>query len=301
MEDLDPRLLVDLLRDHIIPDKSLGQHFLLDQDVISRSIEICQEQGFPLCSESKVLEIGPGPGSLTLSLLRSGSDVIGIEIDSEAILHLERIFGNADGKLEIIHGDVLKVKWPNNISHIVANLPYQISSPVLDLIQQYHYRSPLKAIVILVQDEFAERMSMEYFGSLSPLGLSLWLDFDVKLDKKVPGGAFSPAPRVNSRLVALIPVDRSIENGAINRKMFRIITHHCFSSRRKKIKTLLSKTPRRISRVTGWHKSRWKSAIEDLMANPPDGFSENWFDNRPDMLEPEEWAIIANRISSYEE
>ncbi len=49
MDDLDPRLLVDLLRDHIIPDKSLGQHFLLDQDVISRSIEICQEQGFP-CS-----------------------------------------------------------------------------------------------------------------------------------------------------------------------------------------------------------------------------------------------------------
>ena len=301
MDDLDPRLLVDLLRDHIIPDKSLGQHFLLDQDVISRSIEICLEQDSPLNSESKVLEIGPGPGSLTLSLLRTSSNVIGVEIDSEAILHLERVFGDAEGKLEIISGDILKVKWPKNLSHIVANLPYQISSPVLDLIQQYHYRSPLDAIVILVQDEFAERMSMEHFGSLSPLGLSLWLDFDVKLDRRVPGGAFSPAPRVNSRLVSLIPIDRSIKNGKINRKMFRIITQHCFSSRRKKIKTLLFKTPRRISRVGGWHKSRWKAAIEDLIDNPPDGFSENWFDNRPDMLEPEEWAIIANRISSYGE
>lgn len=301
MDDLDPRLLVDLLRDHIIPDKSLGQHFLLDQDIISRSIEICQEQGFPLNSESKVLEIGPGPGSLTLSLLRSGSSVTGIEIDREAILHLQRIFGNANGRLEIIHGDVLQVKWPGNLSHIIANLPYQISSPVLDLIQQYHHRSPLKTVVILVQDEFAERMSMEHFGSLSPLGLSLWLDFDVKLDKKVPGGAFSPAPRVNSRLVILVPVDRSIENGKINRKMFRIITQHCFSSRRKKVKTLLSKTPRRISRITGWHKSRWKSAVEDLIENPPDGFSKGWLDNRPDMFEPEEWAIIANRISAYDE
>ena len=71
---------------------------------------------------------------------------------------------------------------------ILLQITYQISSPVLDLIQQYHYRSPLKVIVILVQDEFAERMSMDHFGSLSPLGLSLWLDFDVKLDKKVPGG-----------------------------------------------------------------------------------------------------------------
>lgn len=300
MDDLEPRLLVDLLRDHIVPDKSLGQHFLLDQEVISRSIEICKEEGFPLNSESEVLEIGPGPGSLTLSLLRSGSKVTGIEIDSEAISHLERIFGDADGKLRIIHGDVLKQKWPSDLSHIIANLPYQISSPVLDLIQQYHHRSPLKIIVILVQDEFAERMSMDHFGSLSPLGLSLWLDFDVKLDKKVPGGAFSPAPRVNSRLVTLTPVNRMLENDKINRKMFRIITQHCFSSRRKKIRTLLSQTPRRISRINGWHKSRWKSAIEDLINNPPNGFTENWFNNRPDMLEPEEWAIIANRISSFE-
>ena len=80
--------------------------------------------------------------------------------------------------------DVLKQKWPSDLSHIIANLPYQISSPVLDLIQQYHYRSPLKVIVILVQDEFAERMSMDHFGSLSPLGLSLWLDFDVKKGAK---------------------------------------------------------------------------------------------------------------------
>ena len=152
MDDLEPRLLVDLLRDHIVPDKSLGQHFLLDQEVISRSIEICKEEGFPLNSESEVLEIGPGPGSLTLSLLRSGSKVTGIEIDSEAISHLERIFGDADGKLRIIHGDVLKQKWPSDLSHIIANLPYQISSPVLDLFQQFNYRCPLKGIVILVHD-----------------------------------------------------------------------------------------------------------------------------------------------------
>ena len=301
MDDLTPRLLVDLLRDHIVPDKSLGQHFLLDTKVISRSIEICSEEGFPINSESKILEIGPGPGSLTLYLLRHDAHVCGIEIDEEAILHLDRVFGDADGQLEIISGDALKLNWPIGLTHIVANLPYQISSPVLDKIQQYHLKNPLNVIVLLVQDEFAERMSMEHFGSLSPLGLSLWLDFDVKLDKKVPGGAFSPAPRVNSRIVTLTPVDRSQDNGDISRKMFKIITQHCFSSRRKKIRTLLSQVPRRISRIKGWHKSRWKLAVEDLFENPPDAFSNEWFDNRPDMLEPEEWAIIANRISSFNE
>lgn len=193
MDDLTPRLLVDLLRDHIVPDKSLGQHFLLDKKVISRSIEICSEEGFPINSESKVLEIGPGPGSLTLYLLRNEAYVFGIEIDEEAIQHLDRVFGTANGQLEIISGDALRLNWPIGLTHIVANLPYQISSPVLDKIQQYHFKNPLNVIVLLVQDEFAERMSMEHFGSLSPLGLSLWLDFDVKLDKKVPGGAFSPA------------------------------------------------------------------------------------------------------------
>ena len=301
MDDLDPRLLVDLLRDQIIPDKSLGQHFLLDKKVISRSIEICSEEGFPLNSKSKVLEIGPGPGSLTLYLLRTEAKVAGIEIDEDAVSHLKRVFGNADNKLELILGDALKLNWPSDLTHIVANLPYQISSPVLEKIQQYHSITPLKAIVLLVQDEFAERMSMDHFGSLSPLGLSLWLDFDVTLDRKVPGGAFSPAPRINSRLVSLTPVDRSQENGEISRKMFKLITQHCFSSRRKKIRTLLSQVPRRISRIRGWHKSRWKASIEALLLDPPEGFSNDWFDNRPDVFEPEEWVIIANRISSYNE
>ena len=69
----------------------------------------------------------------------------------------------------------------------------------------------------------------------------------------------------------------------------------------KKIRTLLSQVPRRISRIRGWHKSRWQSAIESLLLNPPEEFSDDWFDNRPDVLEPEEWVIIANRISSYVE
>ena len=300
MDDLDTRLLVDLLRDRIIPNRNLGQHFLLDESVISRSVELADEAGFPLNENAHVIEVGPGPGSLTLELLRSGATVTGLEIDVEAIAHLNRAFGDGDGRLAIIQGDALKVKWPEKASHLIANLPYQISSPILEKIQQYHVKNPFDVVVLLVQDEFAERMSMDHFGSLSTLGLSLWLDFDVELDRKVPGGAFSPAPRVNSRLVVLNPVNRIEEVGTIDRKMFKIITKHCFASRRKKLRSLLAKPPRRLSRVKGWHKARWNAAMNHIYKNTPEGLDSEWFEERPDVMEPEEWAMIANAISSFE-
>ena len=91
---------------------------------------------------------------------------------------------------------------------------------------------------------------------VGPLGLNLWLDFDVFLDNRVPPNSFSPSPRVNSRFVVLKPITRTCTKG-VNKQLFRVITKHCFANRRRKMKTLLSNPPTRISRVTGWHKERW--------------------------------------------
>ena len=135
MDDLDVRLLVELLRDRITPDRSLGQHFLLDEAVIARAVEIASKN-HPINQHSHVLEIGPGPGSLTLELLRTGAKVTAIELDQEATSHLSRVFNGADGKLQVIHSDALETDWPEEITHIVSNLPYQISSPVLERIQK---------------------------------------------------------------------------------------------------------------------------------------------------------------------
>ena len=73
MEDLDPRMLVDLLRDRINPDRSLGQHFILDENIISEAVNMSNQIGKEVTKESHILEIGPGPGSLTLYLLRKGA------------------------------------------------------------------------------------------------------------------------------------------------------------------------------------------------------------------------------------
>lgn len=185
MEDLDPRMLVDLLRDRINPDKSLGQHFILDENIISEAVNMPGRIGHDVTEESHVLEIGPGPGSLTLEILKKGARVTAFEIDEEAVMHLSRVFKGLEGQLSVIHADALTIDWPEDTTHIIANIPYGISSPVLDRIQDHHISNPLKAVVLLVQDEFSERMAMNRGPrSMGPLGLSLWLDFEIHTGKR---------------------------------------------------------------------------------------------------------------------
>jgi 16S rRNA A1518/A1519 N6-dimethyltransferase RsmA/KsgA/DIM1 with predicted DNA glycosylase/AP lyase activity len=167
---------------------------------------------------------------------------------------------------------------------------------VLDKIQNHHLINPISIIVLLVQDEFAERMAMKTYDTRGPLGMSLWLDFDVYLDRKVPSSCFSPAPRVNSRLVILLPTKRK-QLPNINRKLFRIIIKHCFSNKRRKMRTLLSKPPKRLNRVKGWHKEKWINSISITFGKEIDNMPEDWPNLRPEDLEVEHWVILTNTIS----
>ena len=286
---------MDLLRDRITPDKGLGQHFLIDESVVDRSIELANSSHS--LSDSRVIEIGPGAGSLPLGLLRAGAIVSAFEVDEEAISHLARVFNGANGRLEVINQDALQADWPENATHIVANIPYQISSPLLDRIQKHHSKHPFTSVVLLVQDEFAERMMNNRNDTAAgPLSLSLWLDFDVELDTKVPPHCFSPAPRVSSRLVRLNPAARELD---IDRRLFRTITSHCFANKRRKMRTLLSQTPRRLSRNKGWHKGRWKDVIDAIFESSPDGMSQDWQNLRPENLKTSDWVLLSKSISSF--
>ena len=180
LEGLDTRLLVDLLRDRVSPSKSLGQHYLVDDEVIERSIHLTEEFDCPLSRSSHVLEVGPGPGSLTLALLRSESTVTAIEIDKQSVEHLRRVFRESAQYLTIDEADAVSGRWPKGITHVISNLPYQISSPIIDRITKYHSSVPIQLSILLVQEEFAHRMAMSSAPyDIGPLGLNLWLDFDV--------------------------------------------------------------------------------------------------------------------------
>tara|TARA_B100001094_G_C18163980_1_gene790950 strand:+ start:49 stop:957 length:909 start_codon:yes stop_codon:yes gene_type:complete len=298
LEGLDTRLLVDLLRDRVNPSKSLGQHYLVDDEVIERSIRLTEEFDCPLSRGSHVLEVGPGPGSLTLALLRSESTVTAIEIDKQSVEHLRRVFRESTQSLTLDEADAVSVRWPKGITHVISNLPYQISSPIIDRITKYHSAVPIQLSILLVQEEFAHRMAMSSAPyDIGPLGLNLWLDFDVSLDRKVSPSSFSPSPRVQSRIVVLKPASRPEAEGT-NRQLFRIITRHCFSNRRRKMRTLLSKPPSRISRVFGWHRDRWAKSTSKLLSSDHPELEGGWADLRPENLEPIDWVKIVSLFSS---
>ena len=120
------RVLIEKLRMRQENDKSLGQHFLNNEEVLDQTIELSG-----LTSDDVVIEVGPGPGVLTERLLESGCDVRAIEIDPGVCKFLREIFPN----LSLTEDDALLAKWPS-ANKFIANIPYQISSPLIHKITQ---------------------------------------------------------------------------------------------------------------------------------------------------------------------
>jgi 16S rRNA (adenine1518-N6/adenine1519-N6)-dimethyltransferase len=285
------RRLVDALRTLQPANKSLGQHFLINDEVLERTVAWAEVD-----VEDHVLEVGPGPGVLTEVLLASGCKVTAVELDSGACAHLRTEFAEAlaEGRLTLIEGDALHVAWPEDVTRIVANIPYQISSPLIDVITRHHRNPktlPLEDIVLLVQEEFAERVVMEYESDVGSLGMVVALDFDVEMGERVPPHVFSPMPRVHSRLLRMTPHD---EDWPCDRRLLVMMIQATFASRRKKIKRTLRSPPRRIARVPGWHASRWMRAYNALQNDPR-------LERRPETFELEEWAELGVDFASCEE
>ena len=174
------------------PSKSRGQHFLVDTRVGHRAIGYAD-----LRHSDTVLEIGPGLGVLTRELVPRVKRVVAIESDRRFAEYLRRALPEA----EIVHGDALKVKWPD-FDVMVSNLPYQISSPLTFRL----LGTPFDRAILMYQWEFAKRMvappgSEDY----SRLSVGVHVRAACAILERVPRNAFRPQPRVNSALVRLEP------------------------------------------------------------------------------------------------
>jgi 16S rRNA (adenine1518-N6/adenine1519-N6)-dimethyltransferase len=285
------RRLVDALRAKQPTKKSLGQHFLVHDDVLEQTVEWAEVD-----VEDHVLEVGPGPGVLTEVLLAKGCKVTAVELDGGACAHLRSVFATEldEGRLVLVEGDALTVSWPKDVTRVVANIPYQISSPLIDVITRQHRDPksvPLQDIVILVQEEFAERVVMEYESDVGSLGMVVALDFDADLGQRVPPHAFSPMPKVHSRLLRMTPHG---EEWPCDRRLLVQMIRTAFEQRRKKLKGTLRKPPRRLGRVPGWHATRWKRAYNALEHDPR-------LQRRPETMELDEWAELGVDFTSCEE
>jgi len=316
------RELVDLLLDRSRPDTQLGQHFLLDDAVLARAVELAELHEGDTASPARVLEVGPGPGTLTQRLLDAGVFVHAIELDAEAAAHLCRVFTAeiSEHQLEVVEGDALALAWPAGLTHVVCNPPYQISSPLIERIERYQRdevrggRSGLAAVVLLLQEEFAVKVGMTTGEpSRGPLGMSLAFSWKSELDLKVPPHSFSPHPAVDSRMVRLTPDDLATALGhdpehplgvslePADSRFSRLLVRHCFEQRRKKLRNRLARPPRRLERIPGWHRTRWSEAVQALSKNDGlAGLPSGFLDLRPESLTQQEWLTLSSWLSTLE-
>jgi 16S rRNA (adenine1518-N6/adenine1519-N6)-dimethyltransferase len=205
-EDLLPPLRDVIARYELGAKKSLGQNFLFDLNLtrrIARSAE-------PLAGFT-IVEIGPGPGGLTRALLVEGaSRVVAIERDERTLPALAEIAAAYPGKLSIIAEDALKVNWGQVISgpaKIVANLPYNIATVLLTgWLTEGAWPPWFSSLTLMFQKEVAERIVARPGGKdYGRLSVLCQYRCDVKKLFDVNRSAFTPAPKVTSSIVQLVP------------------------------------------------------------------------------------------------
>ena len=254
--------------------KRFGQHFLTDPMILKRIVDLGN-----LTESSKVLEIGPGCGTLTSEILRRTKHVIAAEIDRDAASFLREKLGPLG--LEVLEGDVLRADLDEMTfvpSVVIANLPYNVGTKIaLQLIRRGDI---YRRLVLMFQKEVAERICAEVgskgYGSLA---LNVQLYCDAKIEFTLPGGAFTPPPKVMSAVVTLCPLEvPRIEDEAL-RARFEEVVRSAFKQRRKMISTSL--------RQLGLTRDE---LIERIMAAGLDPKS------RPETLSFEEFVQLARRL-----
>lgn len=216
--------------------KRLGQNFLNDPNILRK---ICSAA--KLHQEDEVIEIGPGKGSLTQHLAQAAGKVTAIEKDKRLKTFLDEKFVESVN-IRFVYEDVLKTDLVRFCDggkvKLVSNLPYNISTQIL--LKLLDERELFSRIVVMLQKEVAQRISSvkgrKSYGSLSVLLQSC---FSVELAFGVSRHAFYPVPEVDSAVVVLDPLEEPVFS-VPGEKVFRTVTRHAFSSRRKTIRNSLS-------------------------------------------------------------
>jgi 16S rRNA (adenine1518-N6/adenine1519-N6)-dimethyltransferase len=216
--------------------KRLGQHFLLDLNLTRRIARAAAPLG-----EGTIIEVGPGPGGLTRALLLEGARrVIAIELDMRAIAALRELQDASEGRLEVIEADALEVDLALLAPpprRIVANLPYNISTPLL--IRWLQAADEIADMVLMFQKEVGERLAArprtKQYGRLSVLAQHVC---EVRRLFDVDPSAFVPPPKVISSVVRLTPRPASVRLADL--APLERVTAATFGQRRKMLRSSLS-------------------------------------------------------------
>lgn len=232
--------LSTLLKDYNLrPRKGLGQNFLADPVHLARIVDTAG-----LTAGDTVLEIGPGPGSLTVLLVQAARQVVAVELDPHMVGLLRRELGHFNN-LAVVEADILQADigalmarfGPAGAAYkVVANLPYYITSAVIRRLLETQPRP--ERMVITVQKEVAQRI-VAGPGDMSLLAVSVQVYGRPQLVFTIPAGAFYPPPKVDSAVVRIDTYDQPAAAVSDLNKFFRVVKAG-FSQKRKQLKNSLA-------------------------------------------------------------
>jgi len=215
----------------LFPKKKWGQHFLVDQNIVNKVIRTAQVE-----KEDVVLEVGPGLGEMTIALARQAKKVIAVEIDPKLVEILKKkVTGYSN--VEVVKGDILKVDFNQFLDQgghpikVVANLPYQISTPLL--FRFIELREFFSSLTLMLQREVAERMvSSPGTKSYGPLSIFVQLVSNLSIPFFVKPSAFFPPPKVESAVVQMAWREEPLVE-LRDEEWFKKVVKGCLGYRRK--------------------------------------------------------------------
>ena len=236
-----PSLRITVEANGLMAKKALGQNFLLDRNITDKIIRLSLEkQSLKDYSNADVFEVGPGPGGLTRAVMSANPrHFTVIEMDELCVHIMEDIKRLAPEKMDIIKGDAMEVDFSvmgEQPRHIVSNLPYNISVPLLvgwlKKIDQY------QSLTLMFQKEVAERI-MAPIRTKDYGRISILSQLQCKVDKLMDLNpeCFVPAPKIWSSVLLFRPLEKALSAEQIQK--IEQITQVCFAQRRKMIRQSL--------------------------------------------------------------
>jgi 16S rRNA (adenine1518-N6/adenine1519-N6)-dimethyltransferase len=221
----------------LVPRKRWGQHFLIDRNILSKVIRAAGIE-----ETDVVLEVGPGLGVLTLALAKEAKKVITVEIDKKLVEILQEKVADCPN-VEIIRKDIMEVDFNDLIERggqplkVVANLPYQISTPLL--FRFIESRSVFASLTLMLQKEVAERMTATPGGKdYGPLSIFTQIVSDFSIQFLVKPSAFFPPPKVDSAVIHMVWKERPMPE-VEDIEWFKRVVRGSFGYRRKTLMNAL--------------------------------------------------------------
>lgn len=261
----------ELLTKHEVkPARVLGQNFVVDPNTIRKTLSVAR-----VSPTERVLEIGPGAGSLTLGLAASAPSVVAIERDGRLIPLLNEVLSDRRN-VEIVHDDALKADLSaTRATSMVANLPYNIAA--LLVLKVLEEAPEIRSLTVMTQKEVGERLAArpgtKTYGATSVLVAYFAL---ARVEAQVSRRAFWPVPRVDS---VLVRIDRRPEvDEGLRQSLFKIVKA-AFSQRRKTLRNSLAEL------------AGSPSAAEDLIGQAGIDHAR-----RPETLSLDDFLMLARRL-----